>query len=148
LDSQQKVTMKSNQGFTLIELMIVVAIIAVLSAIAIPSYNDYIQRGRRAEARSALQQSALWMERSQTATGTYPLTAAFPASLSNVPSGVYTVTLVSANGLTYTLSATPNGAQATDGCGTFTLNETGVRNVTNQPAGQAAVWTAALCWQR
>ena len=136
--------MKHTKGFTLIELMIVVAIVAILTAIAVPSYTQYVQRGRRAEARSALQQAALWMERAQTATGSYPLTAAFPPSLSNVPSNQYTITLVSVGGLVYTLSATPIGSQASDGCGTLTLTDVGGRGVT----GNTGTWDAIQCWQR
>ena len=140
--------MKKQSGFTIVELLIVVVIISILAAIAIPSYTAYTQRARRSDAKSALLQAALWMERSQTATGAYPLTAAFPASLSNVPSGFYVVALNSVNGQTFILTAVPNGAQATDGCGTFTLNEAGIRGVINQPADQVAGWPAAQCWQR
>jgi len=52
---------RKNQGFTLIELMIVVAFVEILGAIAIPSYSEYIRRGHRAEARAGLLQAAQWL---------------------------------------------------------------------------------------
>ena len=53
----------NQRGFTLIELMIVIAIVGILAAVAYPSYAEYIRRGHRAEARAALLQGAQWMER-------------------------------------------------------------------------------------
>ncbi len=84
-----------HQGFTLIEVMIVVAIIGILAAIAYPSYAEYIRRGHRAEARAALLQGAQWMERAATATGTYPLTADFPDALKTIQSNQYAITVAS-----------------------------------------------------
>ena len=69
-----------HQGFTLIELMIVVAVVAILSSIAYPSYTEYVRRGHRAEARAGLLQGQQWLERAATATGTYPASSAFPAN--------------------------------------------------------------------
>lgn len=125
---------KKQQGFTLIEIMIVVAIIAILSAIALPSYNEYVRRGHRAEARAGLLQGAQWMERAATATGTYPLTAAFPASLQSVPGGRYGISAVS-DGATFTLTAAPQGAQSGDKCGSYTLTNTGLRGANGVTAG-------------
>ena len=61
-----------QHGFTLIELMIVVAIVGILSAIAYPSYAEYIRRGHRADARAGLLQAQQWMERAATASTALP----------------------------------------------------------------------------
>ena len=124
---------EAHHGFTLIEVMIVVAIVAILSAIALPTYTDYIARGHRAEARVALLQAAQWLERSATATGTYPLTAAFPASLKKVPNDRYDISAVS-DGSTFTLTATPKGVQSSDKCGNYTLSHTGERTANGKKA--------------
>ncbi|WP_298208134.1 type IV pilin protein [Acidovorax sp.] len=139
---------QQHRGFTLIEVMIVVAIVAILTAIALPNYSEYVRRGHRAEARAALLQASQWMERAATATGTYPLTAAFPATLTTIQSGRYTIAATSpsagtASGTTYTLTATPAGAQVGDRCGNYTLTHTGVRG-----AASGALPLMTECWNK
>ena len=126
-------------GFTLIEVMIVVAIIGILGSIAYPSYTEYVRKGHRASAKAALLQAAQWMERAATATGTYPVTANFPANLQAVDGNRYTVS-VNSDGATFTLTATPQGAQSGDKCGNFTLTNTGTKGVSKS--------TVADCWGR
>lgn len=139
--------MRSKQGgFTLIELMIVVAVVGILSAIAYPSYTEYVRRGHRTEARTGLLQAQLWLERAATATGNYPAAADFPDALKTLPSGRYDVSYVP-NGdpiSTYGLTATPKGAQSGDKCGDYTLSNTGLRGAKGKTAGQSGYDTD--CW--
>lgn len=135
---------RASLGFTLIELMIVVVVIAILSAIAYPSYTEYVRRGHRAEARAGLLEAAQWLERAATAQGTYPLTAQFPVGLTRVPGRRYVIELNSTDGATFTLTATPQGAQVGDRCGAYTLTNTGLRGANNTTSG--AIVTD--CWGR
>ena len=135
---------RAGQGFTLIELMIVVVVIAILSAVAYPSYTEYVRRGHRAEARTGLLEAAQWMERAATAQGTYPLTAQFPAGLKKVPNGRYEIALNSTDGGSFTLTATPKGSQSDDKCGAYTLTNTGLRGANGTTNG--AIVTD--CWGR
>ena len=129
----EKTIMRNQyQGFTLIEVMVVVAIVATITAIALPNYTEYIRRGHRAEARANLLQLAQWMERAATANGTYPTTAKNAAAITsalnsaNTKTDRYTISMAS-TASTFTLTATPKNAQYGDKCGNYTFNQAGVR---------------------
>lgn len=113
-------------GFTLIELMIAAAVIAILAAIAIPNYLEQSRKGRRAEAVRAVGEYQLAMERwraenpsyancsgSGCGSGTYPSTPS---------SDFYTMTPGTANATSYSITATPRGKQTGDRCGNLVLN--------------------------
>ncbi|WP_287806557.1 type IV pilin protein [Diaphorobacter sp.] len=129
---------RSAQGFTLIELMIVVAVVGILSAIAYPSYTEYVRRGHRADARAGLLQVQQWLERAATATGTYP--TSLPSALTWTADNTkrYDIAFQAGNTTSaYVLTATPKGAQTGDKCGTYTLSNTGVRGAAGKKSGES-----------
>lgn len=141
--------MKVNKGFTLIELMIVVAVIGILGAIVYPSYTEYVMRGHRADARAGLLQAQLWMERAATASGVYPTQLPAALTWTNDADKRYTIGFSNGNSDTaFTLTATPkqNSPQTKDKCGTLTLTHTGQRDIKDKPSG--STMTAADCWNR
>lgn len=136
---------RKNLGFTLIEVMIVVAIVGILTAIAIPSYSEYIRRSHRADARAGLLQVAQWLERAATATGNYPTALPLALTWTGDATKRYNISIGGpATPNSFTLTATPKGAQVGDKCGNFTLNHTGVRDITSGLGGV----TAAECWNK
>ncbi|WP_374318362.1 type IV pilin protein [Aquabacterium sp.] len=144
--------MKRVAGFTLIELMITVAIIGILGAIAYPSYTSYIARGRRSDAQKALLEAAQYMQRYYAGHNTYSTGDAttpnvtLPSPLNQSPSqgtAVYNITVTNSSATGYTVNATPvsGGLMAGDMCGNFTLTHTNVRGVTGTGA------TVDKCWK-
>ena len=129
------------RGFSLIELMLAMACVAVVLGWGWPSYQQLLQRSQRALARTALMQAAHWFERAASANGSYPAAADVPRSVLQAEGMRYQLSVVS-SAHSFTLTATPIGAQAGDACGSLTLTHTGVRGTL-----QAALDTAQ-CWGR
>lgn len=160
---------KKLRGFTLTELMITVAIVAVLASIGYPSYTANVRRGRRAEAKAILLQAAQWLERFATSNnGRY--TDNPPTNDDNVsfltsglatnravnpninPSDYYDIAISTATPITattFTLTATPTagGTMVNDECQTLTLTNTGIKGVIAGSDGTEPSKTAAECWR-
>lgn len=132
--------MKKNKGFTLIEVMIVVAIVAIIAAIAIPSYNRYVVRSKRADAMGTLITAVQAVERYKS-NNNFSYVGARAAGIipTQVPAdggdAYYTIDFqADPTVTTYTLVATPTGSQpASDG--TLTINQNGVKS-----------WNGNACW--
>ena len=124
--------MTHARGFTLIELMIVVAVIAVLTALAYPAYQDQVRKSRRAQAKADLVEYAQGAERHFTANNSYS-GYTFPAQSPRQGTGFYTLSptpLTDAEATAFTLTATATGDQVNDRCGNLTLSSTGVKGKT------------------
>lgn len=160
-----KVT-RADTGFTLIEVMIVVAVIGVLAAVAIPSYQEHIARGRRVDAQTQLLAAQQWMERFYSEHYRYDQTsAATPVLVTDTTlwgsqsfrtsprpgEGTVafnlTVSAVAVN--TYTLTATRAGSMASDKCGNFTLTNTGRKSLDSFDTAKYSTLAAAItaCWR-
>ena len=138
-------------GFTLIELMITVAIVAILAAVGYPAYTSHIARGNRTAAMSFMQTLASKQEQQLLNTRcyfSYPTDASCTPPNVTVPAEVsanYTVTIAASNAAgtppTYTITATPSGRQATNDarCGTLSLTNTGTKGATGS-SGPTECW--------
>ena len=134
-----------SAGFTLIELMIVILVVAVLTTIAVPLYSNQVRKSRRTEARTALLDLAAREERFFSTNSAYTNVPAnlgyagtFPVP---VGSSYYQINVTpNAAGTTYTATAAPINTQTSDTqCGTFTLDNTGQQTV-------SGTLSAATCW--
>ena len=137
-----KRTLKRQAGFTLIELMIVVAIVAILATIAYASYSGQVMRSQRAAAASCLQQAAQYMERYYTTNLSY-VGATAPTCDAEVLAHYSAPAFVGTPGAkSYTLEIAPTGGQAARDtlCGKLNINQQGVRG----EGGTAAA--ATECW--
>jgi type IV pilus assembly protein PilE len=138
------------RGVTLIELMIVIIVVAILAAVAIPSYRNYVLRAHRVEAKTALLNLAAAQEKFYLVNNTYAangvLSTAPPAGLglpATSENGWYTIAIAAgANAATFSATATATGTQTEDeDCATFTINAQGVKSATRSGGGASTV-----CW--
>ena len=131
---------RSNRGFTLIEIMIVIAIIGIVITIGYPSLTEYVKKGRRAEVAGLLSEQAHILERFYSKNNVY--TNATGLSVGN---DFYTITPTLTD-QTFLLTATrkAGSTMASDKCGDFTLTNTGVRSMVNATSGL----TTKDCWGR
>ena len=134
---------RNNSGFTLVELLITVAVVSIVAAIAVYNYGSYIQKANRTDARSTLSRVATSLEKCRSLYSIYNhanCNVAFPVTSGE---GFYSVTSVyNASGTTFTLTAAPVAGQpqASDAeCGSFTLTNTGVK-------GASGTGGMAICW--
>lgn len=139
-------TSRALRGFTVVELLITIAIIAILAAVGYPSYTKYVARGNRSAAESFMLEVSSRQERylvdaRQYAADLATLGMTVPTSVSNS----YTVTIIDVTSAppSYTVQAAPKSGQATNdaGCGTLTITAAGAKGAT----GSAG---AATCWSR
>jgi len=126
---------KLQTGFTLVELIIVVAIISILASIAIPAYNGYVETSKRSDAQASLMALAIAQEKYRASNPTYTTVITDLNGVSSASeSGYYTLAVTAASGATFTATATPDGWTDSNGnCSPMSINQDG-------PAGTLSCW--------
>ena len=126
------------KGFTLVETMIAVGLLALVLSLALPSYRAYVVRSNRTEALEALLAAAACQERIYTRANAYD-TAACEGNTTN---GVYSITIATSNNnQNFVATAAPQGRQSEDQCGSIAIDHTGVKT-----AGGFGGTFAQTCW--
>ena len=140
MDSVMRKRSDNVSGMTLIELLIVVAIVGILAAVAGPAWNDQVIKSRRADARNTLLAAQIEQEQYRANNLTYAtsMSAMGMGSFDSTSRDYYRLEVVSADATSFLITATPNGNQANDStCNAFAVRQTGPEH-----SGYAAL----SCW--
>jgi len=138
---------KKMSGFTLIEIMVTVVILALIVAIALPNYDESVKRSRRVDVRGLLMENVHFMERVFTENNRYDMNggaATVLPILTSPKKGTvqYNISIKAVGVSSYTLQAIPAGGMAGDKCGTYTINQI------NQQANVGNSASTDECWSR
>ncbi|MDO9064643.1 MAG: type IV pilin protein [Sulfuricella sp.] len=135
--------MKAQNGFTLVELMIVVAIVGILAAVAMPAYTDYVTRGKLAEASTELASMRVKLEQYFQDNRTY-VGACSAGTVAPLPTGKYFTYACALAASTFTVTATGVAAQGTSGF-SYTINQDNTKTTASVPSGWALP-SPNTCW--
>jgi type IV pilus assembly protein PilE len=159
-----------SSGFTMLEILVALVVVAILAAVAIPSYRAYVIRAQRATAKVALEQAAQYLERNFTTYGCYNFQAqadcasqagttalnSLPTSLASAPSSgaaSYAIAIAAppagtVAGQAFSLTATPTATFTDPDCGSLSLDNTGQTGINVSGTWDYTSTQALTCWQR